>query len=126
MLQEATHQLLCHGCVKSSVALPLHTLHGLLGLYFKYHFANASCTCSRPDLAWLHLACVQRVKTRRKEVQRRLLQLMADRQPVILIGHALHNDLKALQVDVGLVIDTGKIFRYRWALLCPAFQLAFR
>ncbi|KAK9808553.1 hypothetical protein WJX73_008028 [Symbiochloris irregularis] len=56
---------------------------------------------------------LQEVTTRREHAQQKLLRLMADHAPVILVGHALHNDLQALQIDADHIIDTSKIFRFR-------------
>ena len=54
----------------------------------------------------------QDVSFRRQDAQQRLLELLATSN-VVLVGHALHHDLRALRLDAAPVIDTSFLFSYR-------------
>jgi len=56
----------------------------------------------------------QGVQLRRADAQRALLALLAA-PGAVLVGHALHHDLRALRVDFQPVIDTSLLFTYRRA-----------
>jgi hypothetical protein len=49
--------------------------------------------------------------TRQQLLKRHLLPLLGP--GVVLVGHALHNDLRALQLDHQPVIDTSLLFKYK-------------
>ncbi|KAK9819954.1 hypothetical protein WJX72_004360 [[Myrmecia] bisecta] len=56
----------------------------------------------------------QGVEFTRADAQRALLQLLqAEGRDVVLVGHALHHDLRALRLDHLPVIDTSLIFSYK-------------
>jgi len=56
----------------------------------------------------------QGMQLRRADAQRALLTLLAA-PGAVLVGHALHHDLRALRVDFQPVIDTSLLFTYRRA-----------
>lgn len=49
----------------------------------------------------------------RKDAQRDLLQLLGSPASTIVVGHSLHNDLRALRLDWEPVLDTALLFGYR-------------
>ena len=46
-----------------------------------------------------------------QDAQRNVLEAMEGR--VVLVGHALHHDLRALRLDYQPVIDTSLLFSYQ-------------
>lgn len=88
-----------------------------------------ACQALLANTLWLQ-ACrlsaavilMQGVTARRQDAQQRVLQLLSQHAPAILVGHALHNDLRALRLDVHPAIDTSKLFKYRCSACFCLFQ----
>jgi kynureninase len=53
----------------------------------------------------------------KRDAQEAMQKLMQGN--VVLVGHALHHDLHALQLDPTAVIDTALLCSYKYANSCP-------
>eukprot|EP00877_Chromochloris_zofingiensis_P001750 jgi/Chrzof1/11576/Cz06g00240.t1 len=65
----------------------------------------------KSDLTGISMDDLEGVSTRQRDVTARLAPLLSPE--TILVGHSLHADLRALQLDHQPVIDTSMLFSYR-------------
>jgi RNA exonuclease 1 len=65
----------------------------------------------RTDLTGITAADLQGVTLTRKAAAKRLAKLLTPN--TVLVGHGLHHDLQALQLDHPYVIDTSMIFQFK-------------
>jgi RNA exonuclease 1 len=65
----------------------------------------------RTDLTGITAADLQGVTLTRKAAAKRLAKLLTP--TTVLVGHGLHHDLQALQLDHPYVIDTSMIFQFK-------------
>eukprot|EP00873_Tetraselmis_striata_P033573 jgi/Tetstr1/453837/TSEL_004000.t1 len=67
----------------------------------------------KTDITGITADQLKAVSYTRKDAQRDLLQLLGSPASTIVVGHSLHNDLRALRLDWEPVLDTALLFGYR-------------